>query len=320
MEVINGTFNYSRQQGLAIALGNFDGLHLAHQKIIARTVSKAKEKELKSAVFLLHPHPLTVIFPERQFNFLSSLEERKEILQRLGVDYLILEPFTYETSKISPFRFIKEYLVEALKAREIVVGFDYTFGRKGRGNKEHLLKWSEKLGYGVEVIPPVMIGNEVVSSSLIRHLVNKGEVEKASRYLGYYFGRSGRVVHGDGLGRKLGFPTANLAIPPELILPGDGVYLAHVCRKEHKYFGLANIGKKPTFQRENAHTQVEVFIFDFHGNLYNEVLKVNFLQKLRDEVAFNDTAELKEQIQKDTAEARKLIHNKYCEILQKESI
>lgn len=320
MEVINGTKNYHQQHELAMALGNFDGVHLAHQKIITRTVAKAREKYLKSAVFMLHPHPLHVLFPEKKFYFLSTLEERIEILQGLGVDYLIVENFSQQTSQISPFRFVKEYLVEALNVREIVVGYDYTFGRKGRGTIKHLLNWCDLLGYGVEVVQPVMIGNQLVSSSFIRDLVRKGRVEEASHYLGYFFSRSGRVVYGEGLGRELGFPTANLQVSPELLLPGDGVYLALVCWKGNKYFGLTNIGKKPTFRRAEDSTFVEVFLFDFYGNLYGEELKISFLQKLRDEVAFLEPTELQRQIQKDAAWARELIHNRYCGMLEKESI
>lgn len=318
MKLIYNVENYrENNNGLALALGNFDGLHLAHRKIIEQTIYKAEERELKSAVFLLDPHPIKVLRPHKEFLLLSSLQERAEILEELGIDYIIIQKFTAEMAMLSPFKFIEEFLVNALKVKEIVVGFDYTFGRQGKGTTYTLLKWDKILNYQVDIVPPVMIGNEVVSSSMIRGLIMNGEVSRASEYLGRFFTRKGKVIHGEGRGRNLGFPTANLDIGEEFLLPGNGVYLCLVLWKDKKMFGLANIGRKPTFS-VSAEISVEIFLLDFHEVIYTEELTVMFLHRIRDEITFKDGSYLKKQIESDLKLVGKLIEKEYCFLLEKQ--
>jgi riboflavin kinase / FMN adenylyltransferase len=318
MKVIHNVENYrENNNGLAIALGNFDGLHLAHRKIIEKTIFKANEMGLKSAVFLLDPHPVKVLHPHKNMFLLSSLEERTEILEEMGIDFIITQKFTPELAMISPFKFVEEYLVNALKVKEIVVGFDYTFGRLGKGTTYNLLKWDEIFNYKVEIFPPVMIGNEVVSSSLIRDLIMNGEVLRASEYLGRFFTRKGKVIHGEARGRNLGFPTANLDMGEEYLLPGNGVYLTLVLWKDKKMFGLTNIGRKPTFSSSDKIT-VEVFLLDFNEFIYNEELTVMFLHRIRDEITFKDGSRLIKQIESDLKSARKLIDSEYRFLLEKQ--
>ncbi|MDO9535259.1 MAG: bifunctional riboflavin kinase/FAD synthetase [Bacillota bacterium] len=318
MKLINNVENYrENNNGLAIALGNFDGLHLAHRKIIEKTIYKAEERGLKSAVFLLDPHPVKVLCPHKNFFLLSSLEERAEILEELGIDFILIQKFTVEMASLSPFKFIEEYLVNALKVKEIVIGFDYTFGRQGKGTTYSLLKWDKILNYQVEIVPPVMMGNEVVSSSMIRDLIMNGEVSQASEYLGRFFTRRGKVIHGDARGRNLGFPTANLDIGEEFLLPGNGVYLSLVLWKDKKMFGLTNIGRKPTFSVSDK-ISVEIFLLDFDGFIYTEELTVMFLYRIRDEIAFKDGSYLIKQIESDLKLARKLIDQEYRFLLAKQ--
>ncbi len=321
METIYGAGNadiYNNGR-LIIALGNFDGLHLAHREIIKRARQKAVEEGLKSAVFTLDPHPVKVLYPHKNVLLLSTLQERAEKMSSMGIDYLIVERFTKELSTVPPFQFVRNYLVDTMKAAGVVVGFDYTFGRRGRGSAADLLRWGQKFNFMVDIVPPVTVGSEVVSSSLIRILLAKGEVEEASRYLGYCFERRGRVIHGEGRGKIIGYPTANLDIAPQLLLPAKGVYLSEVSWKNRKLFGLTNIGSKPTFNSGNE-TCVEVHLLDFEGNLYGEELKVVFLQRIREEKAFCDAGKLKKQIEQDLAFARKYIENKYSDLKEKQCI
>ncbi len=293
-----------------LALGNFDGLHLAHREIIARTRQNALKRDGRSVVFLLDPHPVKVLYPDRSFKLLTTLDEKLDKIRCLGIDYAVVESFTENISAMPPFYFAQNYLTRALRASKVIVGFDYTFGRKGKGTVNHLLKWGDDLGFEAESVSPIMYNNYVVSSSLVRELLIKGEVEQATQILGYFYNRTGRVVHGDGRGKKIGFPTANLEIPEGLLLPGRGVYLSLISRGREKKFALTNIGIKPTFCQDRK-TTAEVFILDFQGNIYDEELTIYFLHKIRDEQAFENVSQFTKQVELDIQSARELIKNKY---------
>ena len=315
MEIVNGIQNYQNQDGgVVLALGNFDGLHLAHRNIIKRTRQNAIKRGLKSVVFLLDPHPVKVLYPDRNFKLLTSLEEKLEKLESLGIDRVVVEPFTDTVSTLAPFHFAQTYLKDTLNVSKIIVGFDYTFGRKGQGTVNHLLRWGERLGFDVDIVSPIMHGNDVVSSSLVRELLTTGDVAKAAEILGCFYSRTGKVVHGDGRGRQVGFPTANLAVQEELMLPGRGVYLSLVTRGQKKMFGLTNIGIKPTFCNDNK-TTTEVFILDFKENIYFEELTIYFLHKIRDEHVFNTVSEFKRQVEIDVYSARQLIAETFSFLL-----
>lgn len=314
MLIVNGASNY-RHTGdqLFLALGNFDGLHMAHRRIIRRTCSLAQQAGGKCAVFLFDPHPVTRLYPEKEFLLLSSVKMRAEGLAQMGIDYLIVEDFNEKVAALSPFRFVADYLVNNFSVTGVVIGFDYTFGRGGRGTPVHLLKWGERFNFSVEVVPPVVINNEVVSSSLIRELLARGEVKDAAYYLGEYFKISGQVVRGDGRGRLLGFPTANLDLPEGLLLPAKGIYLCSVNFRGERYFALTNIGSRPTFHRDNK-VSVEAFMLDYSGDLYGEELTVSFLHRIRREFTFADANSLVEQIRRDEKKARELIRRDFASL------
>jgi riboflavin kinase / FMN adenylyltransferase len=317
MEIIYNIENFKKTNKIILALGNFDGVHLAHRKIIKQTKCLAEKREIKSAVFLLDPHPLKILYPYKKLFLLSTLEEKAEILRNMGIDYLIIEKFSEKMAMLSPFKFIQDYLVNALNVVEIVVGFDYTFGRQGKGTTYTLLKWSKMFDFHVEIIPPVMIDNKVVSSSLIRDLIINGEVEKASVYLDGHFQKKGKVIHGEGRGRGLGFPTANLDLDESLLLPSRGVYLSLIFWRDKKFFGLTNIGKKPTFSSSDK-TSVEIYLLDFNEDVYDEELTVKFLHRIRDEIPFKDGSYLKKQIENDVNTAKALIEKEYAFLLEKQ--
>lgn len=319
MEIVYGVDNLRKIKGrIIMAMGNFDGLHLAHQRIMKRTRDIALENGFKSVVFLLDPHPVKVLFPQKRLLLLSSLEERSEMLKYFQLDYLLIEKFTPEFAALSPYRFVRDYLSKKLDVAHLVVGFDYTFGKGGKGTVKHLLKWGDVFGFQVEVISAVMLNNEIVSSTKIRELLALGEVDKASCYLGYYFKRTSRVISGQGRGRQIGYPTANLDIPPDLLLPANGVYLTLVRWRNQKYFGLTNVGERPTFFSGDrvGGISVEVFLLDFDGNIYGEELTVYFLHRIREERAFQDASCLKNQIESDIRCGRELIEKKYYQLME----
>jgi riboflavin kinase/FMN adenylyltransferase len=319
MKIIYNVENYNGKGRLVVALGNFDGIHLAHRKILEETKTSAKKLGLKSAVLLLNPHPVQLLFPEKSFQLLSSLEDRAEILADLGMDYLIVEQFTEHIARLSPYNFVRNYLAHTLNVARVVVGYDYTFGHRGKGTTYTLMELGKKFGFEVEIIPPVMIGGKVISSSLIRELVTRGEVEKASEYLGAFFERKGKVIHGEGRGATLGFPTANLEISADFLLPANGVYLNLVRFRDKELFALTNVGKKPTFCTDNK-THIEVFLLDFNKDIYGEELTVRFLHRIRDEIAFKDSQLLIKQIKRDLLKAQILIDRKYGYLLEKQRI
>lgn len=311
MDIVYGAVNYSQHHNkLQLALGNFDGLHLAHRCIINRACTLARQKGHKSAVFIFDPHPVTRLYTRKNFLLLTSVKRRAEILEEMGVDYLIVEKFNEIIASMPPYRFVLDYLVNILNVGGVVVGFDYTFGSRGRGTPGHLLKWSEKFGFNVEIVPPVIVGDEVVSSSLIRDLLSKGKVRQAAQYLGSNYKISGQVVHGEGRGRTLGFPTANLEVDENLLLPANGVYLCSTQLNGQKHFALTNIGKKPTFHLDK-NIIVEVYLIDFTGDLYGKELTVEFLHRIRKETAFSGADSLKEQICADLQQSRVLIKQEY---------
>lgn len=289
---------------LVLALGNFDGVHLGHQKIITTAVQKASRLGLDSAALIFNPHPQKILCPEKKLLALSDLEIKADLLARLGLDYMIVEPFTAKLSEMSPEKFLNKYLKDIIKVKGVVAGYDYTFGRKALGDTNLLLKWGQENKREVTVCPAVKAGNEPVSSSLIRERLVQGRVEEAADLLNYYFYRRGRVVPGRGKGQKLGFPTANLEINPELLLPRDGVYFTLVKKNGSIWPGAANVGRCPTFSLDQL--ILEVNIIDFEGDLYDEIITVFFIKKIRNEQVFSSPEELKKQVYQDVKKIREL--------------
>jgi len=315
MEVIKeiGTFRQYCRSPLFLALGNFDGVHTGHRAIISAAAGKAAAVRGKSAVLVFDPHPLQVLFPDQSFSLLLSLPDRVTMLGQAGIDYVISHSFSSDLACMEPADFVRQVLSETLDVSGVVVGFNYSFGRGGRGTPPDLVRFGTELGFSVEIIPPVEISGTPVASSRIRALLAMGKVEEARSMLGYCFYLRGVVVHGDGRGRSLGFPTANLEIDPGVIRPGNGVYLTQVtltgAKNDTPFWALTNVGHRPTFSKKEA--SVEVYLLDQEKELYGMKLKVHFLQKIREERAFPDSSELTLQIRRDVERARRLIARRY---------
>ena len=286
----------------AITMGAFDGLHIGHQELLKRVNFVAKEKNLERVLLTFHPHPALVLSSklqkEENFN-IFSLEEKKIIFGKLGWEAVIFLNFNLELSKIEPIEFISKILIEKLKTKFIAIGYDQHFGYDRKGNYELLNKYSTVYSYKVECINAVEYENQIVSCSLIRKLLLKGEIERTNKLLGYDFFIYSNVIKGEGRGRKLGFPTANLEKLENKIIPSDGVYFG-TCEFENKlYKVLISIGDKPSFHNQKLDKEVEVYILDFNKDLYNKKIKVYFKIKIREQIKFNNENELIGAMNKD---------------------
>ncbi|MFX4260879.1 bifunctional riboflavin kinase/FAD synthetase [Pelotomaculum propionicicum] len=292
----------SKHKNIVLGLGNFDGVHIGHQKLIYDLVAMAKELSGTPAVFTFHPHPLAVLKPDNCPPQLLSQGYKQKIFARLGVEVLLTVPFNLKLAGLAPEDFVRTVLTEEIGARGVVVGYNYTFGHRGRGTPELLKDLSKTYGYALQVVQPVMVEGQTVSSTLIRHLIKSGDVSEAAKFLGYYPFAEGEVVTGEQRGRTLGFPTANLDIDQELLAPANGVYSAKIYHNGDTYFGLANIGVKPTFYGKKRN--IEVHLLDFCEDLYGKQIKVSFTRRIRGEKKFATPSDLIKQIEMDINEAR----------------
>jgi len=293
-----------RYPNITVALGNFDGIHLGHQRLIGEAVAIARRNNGTAAVLTFHPHPMAVLKPELAPPMLLDQEAKRRMMAELGVDILILLPFTLNFAQLSPEEFIKDVLVKQLNVKAIVVGYNYSFGHRGRGNPETIWKYAEECGYTLSVIPPVKVVSQVVSSTLIRNKLAEGDVAAAQKLLGYYPFTEGTVVLGDRRGNTLGFPTANIDCPAGMMVPARGVYSVHVDMDGETYLGVANVGTKPTFNGINQRINIEVHLLDFCGDIYGKKIKVKYVRRLRDERKFSSITDLVNQIQADVQSAR----------------
>jgi len=291
-----------------IALGVFDGVHLGHRKLIKLTVNKAKKNKGISIVVTFDPHPDRIIIPENNVFLLTTLKERINLIRDLEVDIFLIIKFSQILSKMSPKDFIVKILVNSLQVKELFVGFNYKFGFQGKGNVDCLKEYGKIYKFKTSILKPEVINKTIISSTIIKEYIRLGDTKKAKKLLGHNVIISGRVISGKGRGKKLlNFATANIEIPLEKILPANGVYLVEINIDNQKYYGLMNIGIKPTFKEKNK--TVEVHIINFNKSIYNQVVNINILQKIRNEKYFNHPGLLKKQIEDDILTAHKMINN-----------
>ncbi|MEG6615715.1 bifunctional riboflavin kinase/FAD synthetase [Peptococcaceae bacterium 1198_IL3148] len=284
---------------IVVGIGNFDGVHIGHQKLIKQVINTAKNNEGTAIVMTFDPHPLAVLSPKDEPPKLLSQQAKEKMMQCLGIDALLSIPFNLDFANMTPEQFINDILFEELAVQGIVVGYNYTFGNRGLGDVTTLKKYQEKYGYTLQVIEPVTINDQVVSSTLIRKMLLEGEVEKATKFLGYTPFVEGIVVTGDRRGNTIGFPTANLELSDKLLSPANGVYSVHVEINDDTYLGVANIGTKPTFNGQSNYRNLEVHLLDFNDDIYGDTIVVKFLRRLRNEKRFNSVSDLITQINQD---------------------
>ena len=291
--------NFKRKENtpVVIAIGAFDGLHLGHQKIINRTKKIAKVQNLPCGIFTFSPHPLRVISDMKAPGHLLSTRQKLKKIKKMNLDYYFKQKFTREFSNINFENFIKNILIDKINIDSVVVGEDFKFGNEARGDKETLMELSEKYDFGIEILPHLKINNQVVSSSFIRSLVKKGEVGQIPDFLGDYYEIEGKVIKGEGRGKELGFPTANLELPVDYVLPEPGVYAGYVYYQNQSYKAIGNFGFKPTFSGKKY--QIEIHILDLSREIYGENISFEMVKFIREEKKYENIEKLKEQIKRD---------------------
>ncbi len=292
-----------------VTIGNFDGIHLGHQKILHRVMQRAEDMKGTSMVLTFEPHPIKVLAPEKEIKMLTTFKEKARVMDAIGLDVLLCVNFTKEFANLLPNSFIEDFLFKRIHAKEIIVGHNYAFGKGRKGTTELLRRRGRKFGFSVKVIRDAKVKGEVVSSSRIRSLLSKGRVYETSTLLRRAYSIEGRVISGAGRGSEvLNTPTANITTPNELV-PREGVYAVRAGLKDSFYDGVANIGRKPTFGSSDI--SYEVHLFDFSDNLLGENIRIYFIDWIRGERLFPDALSLKKQIKSDIEYSKRILHEKH---------
>ena len=310
MNIFDENSNIEKSKNTVVTIGTFDGVHRGHRKILDELIRISKEENSRNFVITFEPHPRTVVSQNFDIRLLTTLEEKKEIFRLYGIENLMIINFTKEFSKLTSEEFIRKFICNKIGARHVVIGYDHKFGRNRDGNESTLRNLGEKLGFDVTQVPPITENGVIISSTLIRNLLMDGKIEEANNYLGRNYSLSGKVVHGAGRGISLGFPTANLQPDSkQKLIPANGVYAVSVKLENKVYFGVMNIGFRPTFN-QTPHAITEVHILDFNKNIYNENIEVKFVKRLRDEKKFGSKEQLVQQIENDIKRTKEIFKEK----------
>lgn len=309
MKIVRDLPSVARDKNSVATVGTFDGVHRAHQEIIREVVNRARMREGRSVVITFDPHPKEIVASPKggDVRLLSTFEERIALFEKLNVDLLFSIPFTLEFSRLSPHEFYERYVVNGVGVSEVVVGYDHMFGRDREAGIGELVKMGQEFDFSVFAVHPYTVAGEAVSSTRIRRALASGDLLRAETMLGYPYRLSGRVVRGDGRGKTIGFPTANVS-PDSFrkIIPARGVYLVGAEVRGLRLYGMMNIGVRPTVTAGVAET-AEVHLFDFSGELYGETVTVTFLRRLRDEQRFANVEELVRQLARDREYALRIL-------------
>ena len=299
-----------------VTIGTFDGVHRGHREVISELKQLSHLSGGESVVFTFEPHPRIVISPqEDSLRLLSTKDEKIKLMEAIGVDHLVIYPFTKDFSKLTYGEFVKEILVDQMNISSLVVGYDHRFGQGRQGDFHSLERLSQTLNFKVEQLSQLVVDNKVVSSTKIRQTLEEGEISKASHFLGYHYTISGIVVEGKRLGRTIGFPTANIdTCDRHKLVPGDGVYAVLIDLKGATYKGMLNIGMRPTVNSNADHKTIEVHIFDFDQEIYGSAITVHFIEKIRDEQKFEGIELLQAQLKKDENDVMTIFQNKNYQI------
>ncbi|WP_373074394.1 bifunctional riboflavin kinase/FAD synthetase [Zeaxanthinibacter enoshimensis] len=298
MVTVQSISKYDKAHPTAITIGTFDGVHIGHRRILERLINSAKAQELRSTVLTFFPHPRMVLQKDADIQLLNTLDEKIQILEKIGLDYLIIHPFTKTFSRLSATAFVRDILVNDLRAKKVIIGYDHRFGRNRTANINDLIAFGNALDFEVEEISAQEIDEVSVSSTKIRKALTSGDIKTANSFLGYEYMLTGIVKKGKGLGRELDFPTANLHIPETYkLIPKNGVYVVKSILGEKTIYGMMNIGFNPTV--DGTSKTIEIHFFDFDEDLYEKRLQVEILDRIRDEHKFKSLADLKKQLAED---------------------
>lgn len=298
MSTVKNIESFEPLKSTVVTIGTFDGVHIGHQKIVSRLIEAGCRDNLNSVILTFFPHPRMVLQKDANIKLLNTIEERSEILDKLGLDYLLIKEFSVAFSRLKAEEFVKQILVDKLKAKKVIIGYDHRFGRNRNADIEDLKKYGQQYGFEVEEISAQDINDVAVSSTKIRAALKEGHIDKANSYLGYNFMLSGKVVKGKELGRQINFPTANIQIEEDYkLIPKQGSYVVYSEIEDVFVYGMMNIGFNPTVNGKNE--TIEVHFFDFDENLYGKSIQVNLLARIRDEQKFESVEALKSQLNKD---------------------
>lgn len=297
---------YNNKTKSAVTIGTFDGVHIGHKKIIERLTASAKENNLESIILTFFPHPRMVLQKDANIKLINTMEERSQILERTGLNHLVIHPFSTEFSQLSAKEYVQQMLVKYLRAEKVIIGYDHRFGKGRTANIQDLIKYGNEFDFQVEEISQQDVEDVAVSSTKIRKSLEVGDIEKANTYLGYNFMLTGKIVKGKQLGRTLGYPTANLHVMETYkLIPKNGVYVVKSCIENKTYYGMTNIGTNPTVG--GSKQTIETYFFDSEFNLYDKTIQIELLTRIRDEKKFDSTGELKEAMSNDEDFAREYI-------------
>ena len=307
MKVYTNIEDFKDVKNPIVTTGTFDGVHLGHQKIISRLKDVAQKHQGETVLLTFYPHPRMVLFPEdNELKLLNTQQEKIQLLEKYGVDHLIIYPFTKEFSRLTSVEFVRNIIVNSIHTKKLIIGYNHHFGRNREGSFEHLKEFGPIYGFEVEEIPAKDIDSIEVSSTKIRSALQSGDVETANSYLGHAYSISGQVINGNQLGRTIGYPTANISVEDKYkLIPSDGVYVVKVDVKGKMYGGMLNVGNNPTILGKGR--SIEVNIFDFNDTIYGEDATIYFIKRLRDEVKFAGVEELKNALEIDKQNALKIL-------------
>ncbi len=305
---IKATLDTFPNKDSVVTIGTFDGVHVGHQKIINKLVKIAKKEDLHAAILTFFPHPRMVLQSDSNIKLINTIDEKSEILQSFGVDNLVIHEFTREFSRLTALEFVRDVLVDKLHVKHLIVGYDHRFGRNRSANIEDLREFGETYNFKITEISAKEIDEVAVSSTKIRNSLIEGDIQLANKYLGYKFLLTGKVVKGRSLGSKIGFPTANIEIEEQYkLIPKNGSYVVKVHINNSVVYGMMNIGENPTIEGKGS--SIEVHLFDFSENIYNQYIKIELLDRLRDEQKFDSVEDLIAQLSKDKKTSLNYIQN-----------
>ncbi|MBL4668462.1 MAG: bifunctional riboflavin kinase/FAD synthetase [Flavobacteriales bacterium] len=300
MKVYNSIEAFKTNHKTAVTIGTFDGVHIGHKVVINQLKNAAKKINGESVILTFFPHPRMVLYPDdNELRLLNTIDERFLLLEKAGIDHLIIHPFSKEFSRLSSTEFVRDILVNQLNVSTLVIGYDHHFGRNREGSFEHLQELSPLYGFHVEEISAQEIQQVNISSTKIRYSLLNGEIHAANQFLSYNYFIKGTVVKGEKIGRTIGFPTANIKIDEWYkLIPTKGVYAVKIKINETIFIGMLNIGSRPTL-KENSNETIEVNIFNFDEEIYNKKIEIEFYERIRDEQKFENISELKKQLEID---------------------
>lgn len=308
MKRFNNINEFNCKKSTIITIGTFDGVHLGHQKILKKLNVEAENNRLESSVLTFFPHPRTVLNPDSSLKLINTIEERISLFKKSKIDNLIVHPFTKNFSELDSEDYVKNILVDQLRAKIVLIGYDHKFGKNRTADINNLKEYGIKYNFEVIEIKAKEINDIAISSTKIRNSIEEGDIQLTNSYLGYEFSFFGKVVRGNSIGKTLGFPTANIEIESDLkLIPKNGVYLISTIINKKIIFGMMNIGIKPT-TNENTKS-IEVNLFDFNQDLYDKNITIYIKQFLREEIKFDSLNELKLQIEKDKITCNSIINN-----------